>query len=118
VFIVADQGFPPGLVPASGGCVIVMWQEYGIITELCNMFIEYTRGCVIPAGSIVILSSLTHLADVGISAYTEDLCSGHARINRVFRGGLIFLYCIVFLFCPWAYMSSIFIIIFSFTLFY
>jgi hypothetical protein len=28
------------------------------------------------------------------------------------------LYCIVFLFCPWAYMSSIFIILFSFTLFY
>jgi hypothetical protein len=76
VFIVSDQGFPPGLVPASGGCVIVMRQEYGSINELCDMFIEHTRGCIIPAGSIVMLSSLTHLADVGVGAYTEDLCAG------------------------------------------
>jgi hypothetical protein len=96
VFIVADQGFPPGLVLASGGCVIVMRQEYGSVNELCDMFIESTHGCVIPAGSIVMLSSLTHLADVGISAYTEDLCSGYAKINRVFRGGLVVLPGLVF----------------------
>jgi hypothetical protein len=53
------------------------------------MFIEHTRGCIIPAGSIVVLSSLTHLADVGVGAYTEDLCAGYAKINRVFRGGLV-----------------------------
>jgi exonuclease III len=39
--------------------------------------------------------------------------------NRENRSRIdFFLYCIVFLFCPWAYMSSIFIILFSFTLFY
>jgi ribosome-associated protein YbcJ (S4-like RNA binding protein) len=73
-----------------------MRQEYGSINELCDVFIEHTRGCVIPAGSIVMLSSLTHLADVGVSAYTEDLCAGYAKINRVFRGGLVVLPGLVF----------------------
>jgi hypothetical protein len=39
----------------------------------------------------VLISSLTHLADVGISAYIEDLCSSHAKLNRIFRGGLTVL---------------------------
>jgi hypothetical protein len=44
----------------------------------------------------MLLASLTHLADVGISAYTEDLCSCSSKISRVFRGGLILLPGLVF----------------------
>jgi hypothetical protein len=75
----------------AGGCVTVMRQEFGSLGELCDMFIEYTRGCVIPAGSVILVSSLTHLADVGISAYTADLCAFATKISRVFQGGITVL---------------------------
>jgi hypothetical protein len=91
-FFVADQAFLSGLLPAAAdGCVTVMRQEFGSLGELCDMFIEYTRGCVIPAGSVILVSSLTHLADVGISAYAADLCAFASKITRVFQGSITVL---------------------------
>jgi hypothetical protein len=68
-----------------------MRQEFGSLGELCDMFIEYTSGGVIPAGSVILMSSLTHLADVGISAYVADLCVCATRISRIFQGGITVL---------------------------
>jgi hypothetical protein len=56
---------------------------------LCGFFIANP---VIGKGAIIkLLSSLMHLADVGISAYIGDLCSCFTKLNRYFRGGLTVL---------------------------
>jgi hypothetical protein len=54
-------------------------------------FLDLTRGCRIPAGSVVLISSLTHLADVGLGAYAEDIGRAASKIGRVFQGGLVSL---------------------------
>jgi hypothetical protein len=59
--------------------------------ELVNLFLDLTRGCSIPAGSALLVSSLTHLADTGIGAYAADLSDAAARIGRIFQGGIVFL---------------------------
>jgi hypothetical protein len=58
LFVLADQSFPGG-VPVSGsaGCVCVMREEYGSLDSLVELFIEVTRGCSIPTGSIVMRTS-------------------------------------------------------------
>jgi hypothetical protein len=88
LFVLADQSFPGGVpVPGSAGCVCVMREEYSSLDSLVELFIEVTRGCSIPTGSIVMIASLTHLADVGFGPYAEDLNNAVQKINRVFRGG-------------------------------
>jgi hypothetical protein len=64
-----------------------MREEYGSLDSLVELFINVTRGCSIPTGSIVMISSLTHLADVGFGPYAEDLNNAVQKINRIFRGG-------------------------------
>jgi hypothetical protein len=59
--------------------------------ELVNLFLDLTRGCSIPAGTVLLVGSLTHLADTGISAYAADLSDAAARFGRIFQGGIVFL---------------------------
>jgi uncharacterized membrane protein YgcG len=97
VFVLADQSFPGGLaVPVSAGCVSIVREEYGSPDSLAELFIELTRGYCIPTGSVVLISSLSHLADTGLAAYTEDLNLAVHKLNRVFRGGLVVLPGIIF----------------------
>jgi hypothetical protein len=65
--------------------------ECGSIMELVNLFLDLTRGCSIPAGSALLVGSLTHLADTGLGAYAADLSDAAARIGRIFQGGIVFL---------------------------
>jgi hypothetical protein len=90
LFVLADQAFPAGLVlGAGGGCVCVMRLECGSPNELVDLFLDLTRGCRIPAGSVIMMGSLTHLADVGLGAYAEDLSKAAAKLGRIFQGGLL-----------------------------
>jgi hypothetical protein len=92
VFVLADQAFPAALVPGpGGGCVGVVQLECGSINELVNLFLDVTRGCSIPAGSVLLVGSLSHLADTGLSAYASDLNDAAARIDRIFQGGIVVL---------------------------
>jgi hypothetical protein len=97
IFVLADQGFPGGVVPApGGGCVAVIRRECGSLADLTDLFCEVTAGCDIPAGSVILLSSLSHLADVGVQSYAEDLSRAVNRLARTFRGGLMVLPGILF----------------------
>jgi hypothetical protein len=64
--------------------------------ELVNLFLELTRGCSIPAGTVLMISSLTHLADTGLSAYAADLSDAAAKIDRIFQGGIVVLPGLIF----------------------
>jgi hypothetical protein len=90
IFVLADQGFPSGLVPEPGSdCVNVIRGESFSLFELVDLFVELTGGCRIPTGTIVLLSSLSHLADVGFQAYAEDVGKATNKILRIFRGGIM-----------------------------
>jgi hypothetical protein len=60
--------------------------EYCSPFELVELFLRITRGCNIPAGSVIFLGSLTHLADAGITAYLDDLGRAATKLVRVFQG--------------------------------
>jgi hypothetical protein len=75
-------------------CVIRL--EWGSINEIIDVFLDITRGCSIPAGSVVLIGSLTHLADIGLAAYAEDLSKGASKVNRVMQGGVVVLPGLIF----------------------
>jgi hypothetical protein len=92
IFVISDQAFPPGLITVPGtGCVCIIRQEWASPYELTDLFLELTEGCNIPAGSTVLVASLTHLADVGLSAYAEDISKAATRLMRTFQGGIFVL---------------------------
>jgi hypothetical protein len=74
-----------------GECLAVVRQEFGTLNELVDIFFDLSRCCRIPAGSVVLISSLSHLVDVGLDAYAADLNNAIMRLDRVFSGGLIVL---------------------------
>ena len=66
-----------------------LWEIFGIFHETIG------RGRLhVPAGSVVLLGSASHLADVGLTAYIEELCAVAQRIQSL-QGG-----CIYFSPCP------------------
>jgi hypothetical protein len=71
--------------------VCVLRLECGTPGELVDLFLDITRGCSIPAGSVVLIGSLTHLADTGTGAYAEDISKAAAKLGRIFQGGLVVL---------------------------
>jgi hypothetical protein len=91
LFILSDQAFPADVALEGGDCVAIIRLEYGSLHELVDLFIEVTKGCQIPAGSVMLLASLSHLSDVGIEAYTEDLNNAVCKLGRIFRGGIMIL---------------------------
>jgi hypothetical protein len=65
--------------------------EYCSPNELVDLFLRVTRGCNIPAGSVVFLGSLTHLADTDITAYLDGLRRAATKLVRIFEGGVTIL---------------------------
>jgi hypothetical protein len=57
-FVLADQNFPSALpVEGNGECLKIIRIENGGITELVEAFLEVTKGYVVPAGTVVVLTS-------------------------------------------------------------
>jgi hypothetical protein len=84
------------LEPEGSGCILVIRLEFGSPIELVDLLLDLTRGCQIPAGSVVLLASLSHLADVGLAAYAADLNFAATKLTRALRGGVIVLPGLVF----------------------
>jgi hypothetical protein len=90
IFVLSDQGFPSALCPEPGSdCVNIVREECGSLFSLVDLFAELTGGCRIPTGTVILISSLSHLADVGFQAYAEDLGKVSNKLRRIFRGGLM-----------------------------
>jgi len=84
-YILSDQAFPPILPDPTGtGCMAIIRVEGGSLQELANVFLETFRGSLFGVGSVVLLSSASHLAETGTAAYAEDF----VRAARLLSGGL------------------------------
>ena len=69
VVILCDQAYPPATPSSSElGCIKYIRLEHGSIPDLCGSLLELLAGRELRPGSIVLIFSATHLAQVGLSA--------------------------------------------------
>jgi hypothetical protein len=81
VIVLCDQNFPAVLPSASGKCVAIMRIEHGTLKELVEL-IEKVAPPRIPAGTIFLLGSLTHLQREGLQSYSASgVKFGHRLVN-------------------------------------
>jgi hypothetical protein len=83
VVILADQCFPP-ILPASGEekCLIILRIENGGLPALVDEFLDLFGNRLFPAGSVILVSSPSHLAQVGLSSYVEDLLATTKKLEE------------------------------------
>ena len=86
-YILSDQNFPPCLPCSNGECLKIVRVENGSLSEIASCFLEIMRGNGVPAGSVILLSSVSHLQMRGVAGYMADLGAELARVGNSFRGG-------------------------------
>ena len=92
-FNISDQNFPAFLPSlGEGECVKIVRIEDASLDELVTYFLETIRGFAVPAGSVVMLHSASHLAWVGAAAYAEDLIAAQSRIDAAFGNSIVTLH--------------------------
>jgi hypothetical protein len=62
--------------------------EDGSLIELADGFLEAARGFSVPAGSVLVLTSASHLAWVGPGAYAQDFMAARQKLRATYRGGV------------------------------
>jgi hypothetical protein len=75
-------------VEGDGECLKILQIEDGTLVELVEAFLDLTKGFLVPAGSVVVLSSASHLARVGTAAYAADFVGVRGRLVGVMGGGI------------------------------
>ena len=92
-FALSDQNFP-AFLPADGpgDCIKIVRIEDGTLDELASFFLETVKGFAVPAGSVILLSSASHLNWVGIAAYTEDFVRARRKISNCYGDGILILH--------------------------
>jgi hypothetical protein len=72
--ILSDQCFPP-ILPTSGTekCLKILRVENGSVVTLVDEFVKTLGNRIFPAGSIILLASMSHLGRVGLTAYVNDI---------------------------------------------
>jgi hypothetical protein len=88
-FLLSDQCFPPIIpVEGDGECVKIFRIEDGTICELIDAFLALTKGFSVPAGSVVVLTSASHLARVSTAAFARDFVREGGRLVNAMGGGI------------------------------
>jgi hypothetical protein len=84
IIVITDQNFMPTL---SGGdsCVSIIRLENCSLDELTELTCEIFERNSVPAGSLFLLNSTSHLNSVGSSIYAIDWCSAIAKLNSRIR---------------------------------
>jgi hypothetical protein len=97
-FVLSDQNFPAVLpVEGEGDCFKVIQVENASLSDLTTVFLAAVEGFTIPAGAVVLISSLSHLAAVGMAAYAEDLVRAYKAVRAVYGNGITVMHGIPFL---------------------
>ena len=93
VFILADQSFPAAL-PTGGddACLHILRLEDASLADLTDILLDTLKPFCVPASTVVLLHSLSHLAWVGPAAYTEDLVRARQRMCGTYRSGILVLH--------------------------
>jgi hypothetical protein len=90
--VLCDQNFPPILPTNDGRCISVIRIEDGRLFELEKTFAEILPGIIkphgrLPAGSVVMVGSLSHLGSHGLESYTGDLVKIMTSMAAALGGG-------------------------------
>ncbi len=56
---------PGGAWGGEGECLKIIQIENGTLVELVDVFLELTKGFAVPAGTVLLISSASHMAAVG-----------------------------------------------------
>ena len=88
--ILSDQHFPACLPATSGEgmqCLKIIRIEFGSLWELTNTFIKLVRSkdLIVPTGSTILIGSASHLSNIVISAYAEELAAVCKRLCHFFN---------------------------------
>ena len=89
--VLSDQAYPP-ILPSNSerACIRIIRVEYGTIHDLVTTLLDLTRDRVLANGSIIMIFSASHLANVGLTAYVEDLVAANRRISGVLGRSIYF----------------------------
>jgi hypothetical protein len=81
--MLTDQCFPAAL-PAKAGhlCPAIIRVEDGTLADIWACFQKSIGKTKLPVGSVIVLSSLSHLVRVGTAAYAADLQAALTNIER------------------------------------
>ena len=86
-----DQALPPGWASNTGGCPATIRIEYGSLCDVAEEVAVVTRGWRVPAGNVILLSSMTQLLGGGLGLYMADFCSIASWLDGVFMGEVVIL---------------------------
>ena len=88
-FLLGDQALPP-LLPSSSAnsCIRIIRLEFGSMHELVSILLELLEGRKLSPGSIIMIFSLSHIANVGVAAYIEDLVACRKRLVGALGGDI------------------------------
>ena len=86
VFILTDQNFAPALPTSGKKCVNVIRVEYGTLTEIANIFLDVISVGKMHVGSVIIISSASQLADIGLAGYAEEMVRASKMIMSSLSG--------------------------------
>ena len=99
LFLLGDQALPPALPGAAAGmCIPVIRQEDASLKALVQLFINIVRGHRLQAGSLVAISSASHLASGGLGHYLDELAQASYMLQDFTRGEVELVLCPVFLY--------------------
>jgi hypothetical protein len=80
--VLSDQNFPAVLPVSSGDqCIKVLRIENGSVPALVEYLLGFVGNRRMPPGSIILIGSVAHLADVGISAYISDIIEASTQLR-------------------------------------
>ncbi len=97
-FVLSDQNFPAVIpVEGDGDCCKILQVENASLSDLTTVFLAALEGFAVPAGAVVLISSISHLAAVGAAAYAEDLVRAYRAVRAVYGKGITVLHGIPFL---------------------
>jgi hypothetical protein len=92
-FVLSDQCCPPVLPPEDeGDCFKFIRIEDGGVMELVSAFIEMTKGFVIPAGTVLVLFSSSHLSRIGTESYAAEFDMAKMKLSKVMGDGIVLLH--------------------------
>ena len=74
VFLLVDQNFPAALpVSGPGSCIGIVWVQYGSLKEIARTFVDVLAGHGVRVGSLLLLGSVSAIAELGAAGYADDL---------------------------------------------
>jgi len=86
-----DQNMPP-MLPSSGGhCPIIIRIEDASLGALGDTLCSMLGDFALPEGSVLAISSMTHLMRTGVAVYTDRLVSECRRFTSFFKNKVVIL---------------------------